>query len=128
MKKATFLVLAIVILTFLLATFVLADSRDDLQAIKKAVKENPNYEEGKEVKWFKLLVTDNKTNKDKVRITLPISLVEAFVKCADNKHLKINHEKCDVDLQALFTELKKVGPMAIIEVYENEETVKVWLE
>jgi hypothetical protein len=128
MKKAAFLVLAIVTFTFLMANFVLADSRDDLQAIKKAVKGNPNYEEGKEVKWFKLLVTDNRTNKDKVKITLPLSLVEAFIKCADNKHLKINHEECDIDLQALFTELKKVGPMAIIEVYENEETVKVWLE
>jgi hypothetical protein len=128
MKKATFTVLAAFALALALGGIALAESHDDIQAIKKAVKENPNYEPGKEVKWFKVLVTDNKAGKDKVRITLPISLVEAFVKCADNKHLRIDHGDCDIDFDELLTELKKVGPMAIVEIYEDDETVKVWLE
>ena len=128
MKKATFLALAAFALALALGGIALAESHDDIQAIKKAVKENPNYEPGKEVKWFKVLVTDNKAGKDKVRITLPISLVEAFVKCADNKHLRIDHGDCDIDFDELLTELKKVGPMAIVEIYEDDETVKVWLE
>jgi len=128
MKKGICLIAAVFVLTVFLGNFSSADTNDDIQAIKKAVKDNPNYEPGKEVKWFKVLVTDNKTNKDKVRITLPISLVEVFVKCAENKHLKLNREDCDIDLQAMLAELKKVGPMAIIEVYEDDETVKVWLE
>jgi hypothetical protein len=128
MKKATFLALAAFALAIALGGIALAESHDDIQAIKKAVKENPNYEPGKEVKWFKILVTDNKAGKDKVRITLPISLVEAFVKCAGDKHLRLDKGECDIDFDELLTELKKVGPMAIVEIYEDDETVKVWLE
>ena len=128
MKKCAVLALAAIALTFLLSPFLLADSRDDLQAIKKAVKENPGYEAGKEVKWFKILVTDNKTNKDKVKVTLPISVVEIFLRCADDKRLKIQEGKCNIDLQAVFKELKALGPMALIEVNEDDETVKIWLE
>jgi hypothetical protein len=128
MKKLAVLMIAAVALTFALGSFVRAEGPDDIQAIKKAVKENPNYEPGKEVQWFKVLVTDNKAGKDKVRITLPLSLVEAFVKCADDDHLKLDHGKTDIDFGQLLVELKKVGPMAIIEIFEEDETVKVWLE
>lgn len=128
MKKTALLATAVFGLAFILGTFALADDRVDFQAIKKAVKDNPSYEPGKDVKWFKVLVTDAKTNKDKVKITLPLALVEAFVKCADNKHLRIDDGDCDIDFEALLAELKKVGPMALIEVYEDDEIVKVWLE
>jgi len=128
MKKLTVLMIAIVALVFVLGTLVRAEGPDELQAIKKAVKENPNYEPGKDVKWFKVLVTDNKAGKDKVRITLPLSLVEAFVKCADDDHLKLDNGKTDIDFGQLLVELKKIGPMAIIEIFEEDETVKVWLE
>jgi len=128
MKKLAVLALAAMALTFLLSPFLLADSKDDLQAIKKAVKENPSYEAGKEVKWFKILVTDNKTNKDKVKVTLPISVVEIFLSCANDKRMKIHEGDYDIDLQAVFKELRALGPMALIEVYEDDETVKIWLE
>ncbi|MCJ7589205.1 MAG: hypothetical protein MUQ00_15080 [Candidatus Aminicenantes bacterium] len=128
MKKTAFLMTAVFGLALILGTFAVADDRVDFQAIKKAVKDNPNYEPGKDVKWFKVLVTDTKTNKDKVKITLPLVLVEAFVKCADNKHFKINDGDCDIDFEALLVELKKIGPMALIEIFEDDETVKVWLE
>lgn len=128
MKKTVTLMTVVFGLALVLGTFALADSRQDLQAIKKAVKDNPNYEPGQAVKWFKVLVTDSRTNKEKVKITMPLALVEAFVKCADNKHLRIHDGECDIDFQELLAELKKVGPMALIEVYEDDETVKVWLE
>jgi len=128
MKRITVLVLALIMVGFFSAGLVLADSDDDLQAVKKAVKENPQYDPGKEAKWFKVLVTDAQTNKDKVKITLPISLVELFMKCADNKNLRIDRDEYDIDLKELFAELKKVGPMALIEVYEDDEIVKIWLE
>jgi Leu/Phe-tRNA-protein transferase len=105
-----------------------ADSNDDFQAVKKAVKDNPQYDPGKEAKWLKVLVTDTRTNKDKVKITLPISLVELFMKCADDRNLRIDRDEYDIDLKELFAELKKVGPMALIEVYEDDELVKIWLE
>lgn len=128
MKKVTGLVLMVFVLSFFLPNLLLAEDKDDIQAIKKAVKENPNYKAGEEVKWFKVLVTDNKTKKDKVRITLPISLIETFLKCSQEKYLKINRDESDIDFKELFAELKKLGPMVFIEVYEDEETVKVWLE
>lgn len=128
MKKWTIVAIIIVALVFALGSFAGAESRDDIQAIKKAVKENPNYEPGKEVKWFKVLVTDNKAGKDKVRITLPLSIVEAFAKCDGNDHVKIDRGNTDIDFGQLLVELKKIGPMAIVEIYEDDETVKVWLE
>ena len=128
MKKLIVSLFAVVLLTGWVGSLAAAGTQNDFQAVKKAVKENPAYDSGKEVKWFKVLVTDAKTNKDKVRITLPLSLVEAFVKCADNKHVRLNRQDCDIDVGELFAELKKLGPMALIEVYEENEIVKVWLE
>lgn len=128
MKKLIVSFLAVVMLTGLAGSLAAAGIQNDFQAVKKAVKENPVYDSGKEVKWFKVLITDSKTNKDKVRITLPISLVELFVRCAENKHVRMNRQDLDIDIGELFAELKKLGPMALIEVYEENEIVKVWLE
>jgi hypothetical protein len=128
MKKITVFVLALILMGFISVGAALANSDDDFQAVKKAVKDNPQYDPGKEAKWFKVLVTDTRTNKDKVKITLPISLVELFMKCTENKNLRIDRDEYDIDLKELFVELKKVGPMALIEVYEDDEIVKIWLE
>ena len=128
MKRITVFVLALILMGFTSAGVAFADSDDDYQAVKKAVKDNPQYDPGKEAKWFKVLVTDTQTNKDKVKITLPISLVELFMKCADSKNLRIDRDEYDIDLKELFAELKKVGPMALIEVYEDDEIIKIWLE
>jgi cell division septation protein DedD len=128
MKKAAILVLILLALSVVLVSFLLAGGSDDYQVIKKAVKENPNYKPGKEAKWFKVLVADSKTNKVAVKVTLPISVIEIFLECAGDKHLKIDHDDCEIDLKEVFKELKKLGPMALIEVYQEDETVKIWLE
>ena len=85
MKKVAGLVLMVFVLSFFLPNLLLAEGKDDIQAIKKAVKENPNYKAGEEVKWFKVLVMDNKTKKDRVKITLPVSVIETFLKCSNEK-------------------------------------------
>jgi len=128
MKKIAIVMVIIIAFMIILANFLLADMSDDYRVIKKAVKENPGYEAGKEAKWFKVLVIDNRTKKNKVEITLPLALVEIFLRCTEDKDLKIKREQCDLDLKELFRELKKLGPMALIEIYEDGETVKVWLE
>ncbi|MBA7494235.1 hypothetical protein ES702_04810 [subsurface metagenome] len=128
MKKVAILVLITIVISLLFVGILLAERNDDIQAIKKAVKKNPAYKAGNEVRWFKVLITDNRTKKDKVRITLPVSLIEFFIKCTDDKHLRINRDECDIDLKELFAELKKLGPTVLIEVHEDEETVKVWFE
>ncbi len=128
MKKVASLVLIVFVLGVFLPNLLLADSKDDIQAIKKAVKKNPEYKAGEEVKWFKVLVTDNKTKKDKVKITLPISLIETLLKCVDEDDLNIDMDECDINLKELFAELKRLGPTVLIEVIEDDETVKIWFE
>ncbi|MFC2169160.1 hypothetical protein ACFLRM_01155 [Acidobacteriota bacterium] len=128
MKRITVTFLMVLFLGFFLMNGLTADSRDDIQSIKKAVKKNAAYKAGSEVKWFKVLVTDNVTKKDKVKITLPISVVDLLVKSSHNHDLKIDRDDCDIDLKELLAELKDLGPMVLIEVYEEDETVKVWLE
>ena len=131
MKKTIFITALALVLALMFSVQGYAKDKDEMQAIKKAVKENPEFESGKPAQWFKVLVTDSKTGKDKVRLTLPISLIEVMAKYADRdgKHcLKLDREGMDINLSELFAELKKLGPMMFIEVYEENETVKIWLE
>jgi len=128
MKRTAGLALALIALMVLTPTLASADRRDDLQAIKKAVKENPVYEPGKEVKWFKVLVTDSRNNRETVRITLPIALVEIFANAADDDDIRIDNHKCDLNLRELLSEIKKAGPMALVEICDHDEVIKVWLE
>jgi len=128
MKRAAILIVVIILLSLLLTTALVAESSDDIQIIKKAVKKNPAYKSGKEVMWFKLLITDNRTKKDKVRMTLPVALVEYFLKCTEDKHMRIKRDDCDVNLMDLFRDLKKLGPMSVMEICEEGVTLKVWFE
>ncbi len=128
MKKAAILLVGIILLGLLLTTASVAERSNDIQVIKKAVKKNPAYKSGKEVMWFKLLITDNRTKKDKVRMTLPVALIEYFLKCTEEKHMRIKRDDCDVNLMDLFRDLKKLGPMSVMEIYEEEVTIKVWFE
>ena len=128
MKKVTALILGVLILNIIAIGILHAERDDDIQAIKKAVKENPQYKRGTEAKWFKVLVTDIRKKKNKVKITFPVSLIELIMKCTDDNHLRVNRDEYNINLKELFVELKKLGPTALIEVYEDEEVVKIWLE
>lgn len=128
MKKVTILILMIFILSMILTGFLLAANKSDIQVIKKAVKKNPNYEAGHEAKWFKVLVTNTHSKRDRVKITLPISLVEFFLKCSESKSLYVDCDDYDIDLRELFLELKKLGPTVLIELEEDGDIFKVWLE
>ncbi|MBC7349054.1 MAG: hypothetical protein H5U05_03680 [Candidatus Aminicenantes bacterium] len=127
MKKLILLTTLLLATLFLTVALFGAGDRDDYQVIKKAVQDSPRVEPAKEVKWFKVLVTDTRTGKEKVKVTMPIALVEIFARCAENKEVKMG-SGCSLNLEQLLAELKKAGPLAIIEVNEEEETVKVWLE
>ena len=128
MRKTTILVLVAVISCFILAGLLLGKEDFDLQTIKKAVKKNPQYNAGKEVKWLKVLITDREDKIEKVQVTLPLSLVDLLMNCTKNKELKIECDDYDIDLKKLFKELKKAGPMSLIEICGEEATLKIWLE
>jgi len=127
MKKAISAAIAVLAVTFLAAP-VVAAGQNDFQTFQKAVKQNPAYEEGQEVHWFKVLITDGKSRDAKVKMTLPIALIELILSCDDTRHVKIDEGRCEVDLKALWAALKKAGPMALIEIEEDGAVIKVWLE
>lgn len=103
------------------------NNHNDLQAIKKAVKKSGPRLEAGEAKWFKVLITDTQNGKDKVRITLPLSLLELFIR-HDSPHSRIDRENYELDFKEIFAELKELGPMVMIEVLEDDELIKIWLE
>jgi len=128
MKKTAFAALAVLTIAFLAGPALAAGHGNDFQAIQKAVKQNPSYEKGKDVTLFKVLVTDLRSGKEEVRITLPLSLVEALVNCADSRHMRFHDECCEIDLKTLLAEMKKAGPAFLIEFKDEDSLIKVWLE
>ena len=122
MKKNLVLVM-FMMFTFLAGAFVMTGSSDeDYKVIKNAVKASGNGE----VTWIKISVFDKKENKEKVNIKVPFSLVEMFL--GEKNDLKIK-EKCgDVDFKKVIEILKKSGPTTLVEVDEEDESVKIWLE
>lgn len=121
MKKLTnVLALAVLVLGLGMSQATFASTKDDIKAVKKA-------DNISEAKWFKVVVIDTKTNKEKVKVTLPLSLVEIFADAANENSVCMGNMK-GLDLKKLFAELKKVGPLAMVEVFEEGEHVKVWLE
>ncbi len=132
MKKTIIAILAVFLLGAVTAPAAAAN-RNDFKIIQAAVKKSPNpeYVEGREVRWFKVLITDSKSSQAKVKLTLPVALIELILSCDDTRHVKIDDDKygtCEVDLKALWMELKKAGPTALIEIEDEGAVVKVWLE
>jgi hypothetical protein len=128
MRKTTLLVLVVVISCFILANLLLGTEDFDLQTIKKAVKKNPLYNANKEVRWFKMIITSKHNQKEKLQVTLPLTLVDLFFDCTKERELKIDCDDYDLDLRKLYRELKKAGPMSLIEITGEDGILKVWLE
>jgi sugar phosphate isomerase/epimerase len=127
MKRTTLIILALFCLGALAAPAV-ASNRQDFKVIQNAVKQAPVAESGREVKWFKVLITDSKSSQAKVKITLPVALIEAVLACTDGKHFKVDDGECDIDLKAVWSALKKAGPLALVEIEDDGAIIKVWLE
>ncbi len=111
-----------------LVPMVRGAASDDYKVIRKAVR--PGVTTAKtmdEVKWFKVEVTDMTTGKVKVRITLPISLIDVVSDWCPENGLKMSNG-VKINLKQLVRELKKVGPLAIVEACEDNEKVKIWVE
>lgn len=125
MKKNSILVVFIMVL-FMAATLPLVgNSADDYKVIKKAVK---GKRTSGEASFIRIEVTDKKTKKAKVKIKVPLSLVELVSDCVpDNIDIK-GKGKCNIDMKKILKELKKHGPMTLIEVDEEDAMVKIWIE
>jgi hypothetical protein len=126
--KRTALVILSVFCLGILAAPAAAANHNDFKAIQKAVKKNPDYEPGREAKWLKILITDSRDKDERVSLTLPLSLIELILGCTDSRHFKVDDGDCEIDLKALFKDLKKAGPAALIEIRGEDGLIKIWLE
>ena len=127
MKMTRNLILVIfVMVTFMAAALpVLGDSSssEDYKVIKNAVK---GKKKSGDISWFRIEVTDKKTRKTKVKIRIPIGLVDLLSDC--DKDIKIDDGKCKINLKKILEELKKNGPMTLIEVDDDDGYVRIWFE
>lgn len=126
MRRYAALVAAVVVFGYLAAPVLAGGHEDDLKVIKKAVKGGHACEPGKAVKWFKVLITDNKSGTDIIKVTLPISMAKLFAHCAKDKHLHM--DKADIDIAAALKGLREMSPMTLVEIVDDDATVKIWLE
>jgi hypothetical protein len=127
MKKAA-LVILVILGIGLFAAPAVAANHNDFRAIQKAVKKNPAYEAGRDVKWLKILITDRRDKEERVKVTLPLALIEMLLQCTDSRHFKVDDGDCEIDLKVLFAELKKAGPASLIEIRDDDALIKIWLE
>ena len=107
MKKTLIIILIMFATLVIISQFIQAKDDYDLETIKRAVKKNPHYKRGKEVRWFKILIRDDDGKKDKLEITLPISLVDLFFHCTEDKKMNIDCGDYDLDLKELYRMIKK---------------------
>ena len=124
--KKTALLIIIVFVAGLACAHAGAYHKSDLQIIKKAVKKNPSYKPGQEVRYFKVLIRDTRRHKVRLKVTLPIVLVEVLAECGDDLDIDCDYD--NVNFKKLFRELKRIGPMSIIEIHGDDALIKIWLE
>jgi hypothetical protein len=127
MRKSTFWLVALLV-GAVMAAGLFAAAGDDYQVIKNAVKKSQATPSGaKGLQWFKIVVTDKDGAGENVKITLPVSLVELMLNACPEKKFNVEHG-CEIDIQRIWNDLKAAGPMALVEIEDHGESVKVWLE
>jgi hypothetical protein len=127
MRKNTFW-LVVLLAGSVMAAGLFAAAGDDYQVIKNAVKKSEAAAGGaKNLQWLKIVVTGRDGAGEKVKITLPVSLVELMLNACPEKKFNVEHG-CEIDIQRIWNDLKAAGPMALVEIEDHGEAVKVWLE
>ena len=111
-----------------LAAALFAAAADDYKVIKNAVK---SAEASAPEREKRAVVQDRgdrqEREKEKVKITLPVSLVEMMINaCSEEKFQAAGHH--EIDLRRVWDDLKKAGPLALVEIEDEGETVKIWFE
>ena len=126
--KKTIVCLAVLLIGLVMATGLFAGRNDDYRVIKNAVKSPQTSRAGqKSVLWFNILVVGKDGDHEKVKITLPVSLVEIMINACPEEKFNIDRG-CQIDIKRVWNELKNAGPLALVEVKDHGETVKIWFE
>jgi hypothetical protein len=124
MKKWTALAGAAVFIFCLAAPVIAAGHEDDLAVIKRAIRGGRSCESEKSVKWFNILITDNTSRRDVVRINLPIFVDRHWGHGSKDKHRHCENDK----VKAAIRELKKMGSLTLLEILGEDAKIKIWLE
>lgn len=127
MRKNTLWLVALLVGAMMTAG-LFAGAADDYQVIKNAVKKSQAAPAGaRSPQWLKIVVTGKEGAGENVKITLPVSLVELMFNACPEKKFSVEHG-CEIDIQKIWNDLKAAGPMALVEIENHGETVKIWLE
>jgi hypothetical protein len=109
MMKKKIVCLAVLLMGFVVVNGLFATAADDYKVIKNAVKSTETSRTGqKSVQWFK-------------------TLVEMMLNSCPDKKFNFDHD-CEIDMKRVWNDLKAAGPLALVEVEDHGETVKIWLE
>jgi len=126
--KRRIVALGIGLMVFVMAAALFATAADDYKVIRNAVQSPGAHATGQaNAQWLKILVTDQAGGKEKVKISLPLSLVELMINACPEEKFKIE-DGCRVDIKKIWNELKNAGPLALVEIEDHGETVKIWFE
>jgi hypothetical protein len=128
MKRTALAIIAVLALGAL-ARPAAAATHNDFKVIQNAVRNSPAAETGREPRWFKVLIQAGRSGEAAVKISLPIALIEAILGSADCRHFKVDKDRCEIDVKAVWSALKKAGPLALVEIKGDDGAViRVWLE
>ncbi len=104
---------------------VQASSSDDFKVIKNAVK---GKKSGSGL-LLKISIFDKKKKKNTVKVTVPMALVEALSDSIDiDKTVDLKGKCKDLDIKRILKVLKDTGPMTLVEVDEEDQLIKIWIE
>lgn len=126
MKKYAAWAAAVAVVVCLAAPVLAGRNEDDLKVIKRAVRGDSSCEPGRPAKWLKVLVIDHKSGTETLKLTLPISLAKLLADCDKDRHVHL--DKADVDIASALKDLEELGPMTLLEIVDDETTIKIWLE
>lgn len=126
--KRTHVWLVVLLAGFIMAAGLFASAADDYKVIKNAViSPDASRAARQNLQWFKIVVTGRDGDHENVKITLPISLVEIMLNACPEKKFAVDNG-CQIDIKRIWNDLKAAGPLALVEVEDHGERVKIWLE
>jgi hypothetical protein len=123
MKKKILTLMLVVCFIFTASVGLKATSDNDYRVLKKALK-GGGSKVTKEATWLRISVTEGE--KQKIMIKVPVSLIELFSDCLDEEVTVRDGKK--VDLKEVLALLVANGPQTIVEITDEDQVVKIWVE
>lgn len=110
-----------------------ASENDSWQMVKRAVQEESRPASArKEARWFKIIIADRGSRGGDLKVTLPLSLVEGLARLAavsdEPRRFRCGDRELDIDVLEVLEQLKEAGPLALIEIKDDDVLIKIWIE